>query len=92
MFTTPLRSENMPAIAPKTSGVAKAKDCASSAASKTVFRFSVPERVARMPSPMPIRPAATAPQPRRPRPRDTLETPSTAATMPTTIGHVISRT
>ena len=91
MFTTPLRSENMPPIAPKTSGVANANVCAISAASKTAFRFPVPERVARMPSPIPIRPAATAPQPSRRRPRVTVQIPKTAATTPTTIGQVTVR-
>ena len=91
MFTTPLRSENMPPIAPKTSGVVKANVCAMSAASKTVFRFPVPDRVARIPSPMPRMPDATAPQPSRVRPRVTVHRPNAAAMMPTRIGHVIVR-
>ena len=61
MFTTPLRSENMPPIAPKTSGVVNANVCAISCASKTALRLPTLERVARMPSPIPSRPAATAP-------------------------------
>ena len=86
MFTTPLRSENMPPIAPKTSGVAKPSVCAISVASKTESRFAVLERVARMPRPIPRTPAATAPQPSRRRPRVTVQIPSAAATMPTRIG------
>ena len=63
----------------------------SSAALKTAPRFPVPERVASTPSPMPISPAATAPYPSRRRPRLAVQTPSTAATTPTTIGQVIVR-
>ena len=91
MFTTPLRSENMPPIAPKTRGVAKPSVCAISVASNAAARFPVLERVARIPSPIPRMPAATAPQPSRRRPRVTVQTPSAAATMPTRIGHVTVR-
>ena len=88
MFTTPLRSENIPAIAPNTSGVANPNVWAISVASKTVSRFPVPERVARMPRPIPSRPATTAPQPSRRRPRVAVQIPRTTATMPTAIGQV----
>src|SRR5205823_3626347 len=71
MFTTPLRSEKMPPMAPNRSGVARPKVCAISVASNTASRFPVPDRVATMPSPIPRRPAATAPQPSRRRRRAT---------------------
>src|SRR5438477_2142458 len=82
MFTTPLRSENTPPSEPNTSGVEKTNIDAIRDAVKTLFRFAVLERVARTPSPIPIRPAATAPQPSLPRPRVTVQTPSIAAAMP----------
>ena len=44
-----------------------------------------------MPSPIPTKPAAKAPQPSRRRPRAVVQTPSNMATMPTRIGHVIVR-
>src|SRR4051812_7556586 len=91
MFTTPLRSENMPPIAPKTSGVENTNIDAISEAVKTMFRFDVLDRVARMPRPIPISAAATAPQPRRRRPRSAVESPSVAAATPTTIGQRIER-
>src|SRR5579862_8943715 len=43
---TPLRSDIIPAIDPKTSGVASPNVCAMSVASKTALRLPVPERVA----------------------------------------------
>ena len=82
MFTTPLRSENMPPIAPKTSGVANAKVCASNEALKTTLRLPMLERVARIPSPRPITPAATAPSPSRPRPRLKVAMPNMTAKIP----------
>ena len=81
----------MPPIAPKTSGVENTNIDAISDAVKTMFRFDVLDRVARMPRPIPISAAATAPQPRRRSPRIAVESPSVAATMPTTIGHRIER-
>ena len=62
-----------------------------SVASKTVSRFPVPERVARIPRPIPSRPATTAPQPSLRRPRVAVQIPSAMATMPTAIGHVGER-
>src|SRR5438067_1055884 len=70
MFTTPLRSENTPPSEPNTSGVEKTNIDAIRDAVKTLFRFAVLERVARIPSPIPIRPAATAPQPSLRRPEE----------------------
>ena len=60
-----------------------------SVASKTESRFPVPERVARMPRPIPSRPAATAPQPSLRRPRVTVQIPRAMATMPTSDRPVI---
>ena len=91
MLTTPLRSENVPPIAAKTSGVVNASVCAISAASKTAFRWSVLEYVARIPRPSPITPVAAAPKPSRRRPRAAVQSPTAAAASPTTIGHVIDR-
>jgi hypothetical protein len=91
MFTTPLRSENVPPIAAKTSGVAKPNVCATSVASNAASRFAVLDWRARSPSPIPRRPAATAPQPSRRRPRATVQTPHSAARIPTRIGHQIAR-
>ena len=51
----------------------------------------MPERVASIPSPMPIMPAATAPKPSLRRPRLAVQTPSIVATRPTTIDHTIDR-
>ena len=51
MLTTPLRSENIPPIAPKTSGVENANVWATRDGSKTALRFPVPDRVARIPEP-----------------------------------------
>ena len=81
----------MPAIAPKTSGVASPNVWAMSVASKTASRFPVPERVARMPRPIPSRPATTAPQPSLRRPRVAVQIPRAMATMPTAIGQVGER-
>jgi hypothetical protein len=91
MFTTPLRSEKMPPIAAKTRGVAKLSVCATSVASNAESRFPVLERVARMPSPIPSRPDATAPQPSLRRPRVTVQIPRAIATRPTSVGQVIVR-
>ncbi len=86
MLTTPLRSENVPAIAPKTSGVENTNIDAMSDAVKTRLSLPVLECVARMPSAMPITPAAKAPQPRRRYPRRAVERPRIAAAMPKSTG------
>ena len=49
------------------------------------------ERVARMPSPMPISPSATAPKPSLRRPRVAVQRPIIAATSPTRIDQTIDR-
>ena len=91
MFTTPLRSENMPPIPAKISGVEKTNVDAIRSARKTVFRLPTPERVARMPSPIPSTPEAIAPKPRRLSPRVTVQMPNAAASRPTRIGQTIAR-
>src|SRR6266540_2228269 len=70
-FTTPLRSENMPPIAPKVSGVAKTSINAIREALKTWSRLLVLDWSAATASPAPSTPAATAPQPTLPAPRET---------------------
>src|SRR3954467_9651042 len=91
MFTTPLRSEYIPPIPANTSGVEKTSIDAISDAVKTLLRFSLPERVARIPSPIPSAERTTAPQPSRRRPRIAVHTPSAAPTTPTRIGQRIVR-
>ena len=92
MFTTPLRSENMPPMPAKTSGVEKTNIDAIRSARKTVFRFSVLDWIARMPRPIPARPdddgapAEPALAARRP-PRSR----SATATMPTNTDQTIER-
>src|SRR3954470_15908764 len=72
MFTTPLRSENMPPIAAYVSGVAQTSvDATSGPHETTMSRFDVDERVASTPSAMPMIETTTAPHARRPTPRDT---------------------
>src|SRR3954463_9216577 len=63
MFTTPLRSEYIPQIPANTSGVEKTSIDAISDAEKTLLRFSLPERVARIPSPIPIAERTQRPPP-----------------------------
>ena len=89
MFTTPLRSENIPPIAPKMSGVANASICAIRAALKTASRFPMLGASCEDAE-------ADAEQARRDRavaePRAAAGRPSrsraAAATTPTRIGHV----
>ena len=75
MFTTPLRSENIPPSAPNVSGVAKTSIEAMIEALKTSFRLLVPDWRASTPRPAPSTPAATAPQPTFPTPRETAAKP-----------------
>ncbi len=91
MLMMPLRSANMPAIAPKTSGVASPNVWSINVASKTVSRFAVPERVARMPRPIPSTPPTTAPQPSFRRPRVAVQIPRATARIPTATGQVGER-
>ena len=63
MLTTPLRSENIPPIAPKTNGVENANVWATRDGSKTALRLPVLDRVASSPSPSPMSPPTTAPIP-----------------------------
>ena len=93
MFTTPLRSENMPPIAAKTSTVVNHK-----APDRRVDQRTASSRcwalawVAAAPAAIPIRPLATAPQPIRPSPRVTAPTPRSAPIAPTIIGTKAVRT
>ncbi len=91
MFTTPLRSLNMPPMPAKTSGVENTNIDAIRSARKTVSRLPVLERVARTPRPIPSRPDATAPHPSRRSPRVIAQSPHESATIPTRIDQTIER-
>ncbi len=80
MFTTPLRSENMPPIPANTSGVEKTSIEAIRSGRKTVFRFATDDCIASAPSPAPSTPEATAPQPSLCWPRVIAQMPSATAT------------
>ena len=91
MFTTPERSENMPPIAAKVSGVAKTSIDAIRLAVKTWSRLPVLERVARTPSATPSTPTTMAPEPARRAPRLTAKTPAKAARIPRNAGQTGER-
>ena len=88
MFTTPERSENMPPIAPKVSGVAKTSIEAIRLAVKTWSRLPTLDLVARSASAIPSTPVATAPHPTRPAPRLSEITPKRIARIPTSSDQV----
>jgi hypothetical protein len=91
MFTTPLRSENMPPIAANVSGVAKRSIASRMPPVNTSSRFATLERVASSASAVPRTPAATAPQPIFRCPRETAQTPAKTARRPTRSDQTIER-
>ena len=87
MFTTPLRSENMPPIAANVSGVAHTSVAERSADQTTTWlRLPWVARVASMPRPIPTMPKPIAVQPGRRRPRVSTQMPVPIAISPTSTG------
>jgi len=88
MLTTPLRSQNIPPIAAKVSGVAQTSVDDSSADQTTTWsRLPTLARVESSPSTMPTRPAPIALQPGRLTSRVTAQIPAAIAQRPTSTGH-----
>ena len=83
MFTTPLRSENMPPMAAKMSGVANASPSEISVDQvMTSLRLDALAWTANTPATIASAPLATAPQPTRRSPRVIAATPSSAEIAP----------
>ena len=92
MFTTPLRSENMPPIAAKVSGVAHRSVAVASAPQKTtMWRCVTLDCVARIPPAIPRSPATMAPQPTRRSCREAAQIPVATLTIPTATGTTMLR-
>jgi hypothetical protein len=92
MFVTPERSENIPPIAAKTSGVAnRSVDAISADQTTTVSSLPTPDSVARYPTVKPSTPDAIAKPPNRRSPRMMTPMPNITATRHTTRLHTHDR-
>ena len=92
MFTTPLRSENMPPSAAKRSGVVKTSVSDTRVDQvMTSERCAALARVTTLPPIIPIRPLVIAPQPARRVPSCTAQAPAATPPAPTISGTATDR-